>query len=60
MFPYFYSIEQFNFIFDFREMQSLAKNVHKFSWQQTMLRIKDPKLSVPFYERNFGFTLIHT
>eukprot|EP01006_Ploeotia_vitrea_P025342 TRINITY_DN58219_c1_g1_i1.p1 TRINITY_DN58219_c1_g1~~TRINITY_DN58219_c1_g1_i1.p1 ORF type:complete len:328 (+),score=56.74 TRINITY_DN58219_c1_g1_i1:64-1047(+) len=28
------------------------------SWQQTMLRIKDPKVSVPFYEKNFGFTLI--
>eukprot|EP00286_Rhodomonas_abbreviata_P027268 CAMPEP_0181307172 /NCGR_PEP_ID=MMETSP1101-20121128/10724_1 /TAXON_ID=46948 /ORGANISM="Rhodomonas abbreviata, Strain Caron Lab Isolate" /LENGTH=340 /DNA_ID=CAMNT_0023413343 /DNA_START=73 /DNA_END=1095 /DNA_ORIENTATION=+ len=24
-----------------------------------MLRIKDPKLSVPFYVDNFGFTLIH-
>ena len=31
-----------------------------FSWQQTMLRIKDPKVSIPFYEQNFGFTLIHT
>jgi lactoylglutathione lyase len=29
------------------------------SWQQTMLRIKDPKVTVPFYENNFGFTLIH-
>jgi lactoylglutathione lyase len=32
---------------------------HKFSWQQTMLRIKDPLKSVPFYEENFGFKLIH-
>lgn len=32
---------------------------HNFSWQQTMLRIKDPKLSVPFYEQHFGFKLIH-
>ncbi|KAL8451923.1 hypothetical protein Emag_002575 [Eimeria magna] len=31
-----------------------------FSWQQTMLRIKDPKVSVPFYERNFGMKLVHT
>lgn len=31
-----------------------------FSWQQTMLRIKDPKVTVPFYEKNFGFKLIHT
>lgn len=34
-------------------------NPHNFSWQQTMLRIKDPSVSVPFYEKNFGFTLIH-
>lgn len=25
-----------------------------------MLRIKDPKVSVPFYENHFGFKLIHT
>lgn len=24
-----------------------------------MLRIKDPKVSVPFYENHFGFTLLH-
>lgn len=24
-----------------------------------MLRIKDPKVTVPYYEKNFGFTLIH-
>lgn len=24
-----------------------------------MLRIKDPSVSVPFYEKYFGFTLIH-
>jgi lactoylglutathione lyase len=34
-------------------------NPHNFTWQQTMLRIKDPKITVPFYENNFGFTLIH-
>eukprot|EP01125_Pyxidicula_operculata_P009078 TRINITY_DN2_c0_g1_i1.p1 TRINITY_DN2_c0_g1~~TRINITY_DN2_c0_g1_i1.p1 ORF type:complete len:331 (-),score=78.16 TRINITY_DN2_c0_g1_i1:131-1123(-) len=28
------------------------------SWHHTMLRIKDPKLSVPFYESNFGFKLL--
>lgn len=27
--------------------------------QQTMIRIKDPKVSVPFYEQNFGMKLIH-
>eukprot|EP01129_Flabellula_baltica_P011469 TRINITY_DN5030_c0_g1_i1.p1 TRINITY_DN5030_c0_g1~~TRINITY_DN5030_c0_g1_i1.p1 ORF type:complete len:318 (+),score=74.12 TRINITY_DN5030_c0_g1_i1:104-1057(+) len=29
------------------------------SWQQTMLRIKDPKLTLPFYQDNFGFQLLH-
>lgn len=29
------------------------------TWQQTMLRIKDPAQSIPFYER-LGFTLIDT
>lgn len=28
-------------------------------FQQTMLRIKDPKVSVPWYIENFGMTLIH-
>jgi hypothetical protein len=27
--------------------------------QQTMIRIKDPKISIPFYEKNFGFRLVH-
>lgn len=31
---------------------------HNFSWQQTMLRIKDPKVTVPFYERHFGMKLV--
>ena len=34
-------------------------NPLNFSWQQTMLRIKDPNISVPFYERHFGFKLLH-
>jgi lactoylglutathione lyase len=29
------------------------------SFQQTMIRIRDPKVSVPFYEQNFGMKLIH-
>lgn len=29
-----------------------------FCWQQTMLRIKDPNVSVPFYERHFGMKLV--
>jgi lactoylglutathione lyase len=28
-------------------------------FQQTMIRIKDPKVSVPFYEKHFGMKLIH-
>jgi catechol 2,3-dioxygenase-like lactoylglutathione lyase family enzyme len=32
---------------------------HNFSWQQTMLRIKDPAISIPFYESHFGFQLLH-
>jgi lactoylglutathione lyase len=33
--------------------------IPKFTWQQTMLRIKDPSKSIPFYIDNFGFKLIH-
>ena len=29
------------------------------SFQQTMLRIKDPTKSVPFYEKHFGMKLVH-
>jgi len=28
------------------------------SWQQTMLRVKDPEKSIAFYEKHFGFQLI--
>jgi len=28
-------------------------------FQQTMLRIKDPKVSLPFYEKHFGMKLVH-
>ena len=38
---------------------SEAQKAHKFSWQQTMLRIKDPAVSLPFYKNHFGFDLIH-
>eukprot|EP00607_Mallomonas_marina_P001948 CAMPEP_0182428278 /NCGR_PEP_ID=MMETSP1167-20130531/21880_1 /TAXON_ID=2988 /ORGANISM="Mallomonas Sp, Strain CCMP3275" /LENGTH=349 /DNA_ID=CAMNT_0024611061 /DNA_START=111 /DNA_END=1160 /DNA_ORIENTATION=+ len=40
-------------------VHSPEQKLHNFSWQQTMLRIKDPKASVSFYEKNFGFRLIH-
>eukprot|EP00931_Biecheleriopsis_adriatica_P115476 TRINITY_DN91261_c0_g1_i1.p1 TRINITY_DN91261_c0_g1~~TRINITY_DN91261_c0_g1_i1.p1 ORF type:complete len:351 (-),score=65.03 TRINITY_DN91261_c0_g1_i1:195-1247(-) len=29
------------------------------NFQQTMLRIKDPAVSVPFYEKHFGMKLVH-
>lgn len=32
---------------------------YKASFQQTMLRIKDPTVSVPFYETHFGMKLVH-
>uniref|UniRef100_A0A0G4FYH8 lactoylglutathione lyase n=1 Tax=Chromera velia CCMP2878 TaxID=1169474 RepID=A0A0G4FYH8_9ALVE len=32
---------------------------YKYSWQQTMFRIKDPKVTVPFYEKNFGMKCVH-
>lgn len=35
------------------------ERLHKFQWQQTMLRIKDPLVSIPFYENNFGMKLLH-
>ena len=38
---------------------SSTNDQHNFAWQQTMLRIKDPKVTVPFFENHFGFTLIH-
>lgn len=38
---------------------SSFQRLHKFSWQQTMIRIKDPRVSVPFYQENFGLKLIH-
>lgn len=40
------------------EFSSTSKRAG-YNWQQTMLRIKDPKLTVPFYEKNFGFKLVH-
>ncbi|PHJ15525.1 lactoylglutathione lyase [Cystoisospora suis] len=31
---------------------------YNFWWQQTMLRIKDPQVTIPFYEENFGMKCI--
>jgi lactoylglutathione lyase len=38
--------------------QTTKPNPHNFSWQQTMLRIKDPKVSVPFYVKQFDMKLV--
>ncbi|KAF8819938.1 putative glyoxalase I [Cardiosporidium cionae] len=37
-------------------------NVERFnpSWQCVMLRVKDPSVSVPFYEKHFGLTCVHS
>eukprot|EP01065_Artemidia_motanka_P038171 TRINITY_DN47028_c0_g1_i1.p1 TRINITY_DN47028_c0_g1~~TRINITY_DN47028_c0_g1_i1.p1 ORF type:complete len:386 (+),score=114.64 TRINITY_DN47028_c0_g1_i1:80-1159(+) len=32
---------------------------HNPRFQQTMLRIKDPKVSVPFYQQHFGMKVVH-
>ena len=37
----------------------MSKLFYNPTMQQTMLRIKDPKVSVPFYEKNFGMKLVH-
>lgn len=35
-----------------------AASTQHFYWHHTKLRIKDPKVSVPFYERHFGMRLV--
>mmetsp|Transcript_36764 Transcript_36764/g.80623 ORF Transcript_36764/g.80623 Transcript_36764/m.80623 type:complete len:353 (-) Transcript_36764:122-1180(-) len=40
-------------------METPIGTKYRANFQQTMLRIKDPKVSVPFYEQNFGMKLIH-
>jgi len=40
-------------------MMALLLSKYNPSWHHTMLRIKDPKLSLPFYQNNFGTTHIH-
>jgi len=38
---------------------SLGSGPYNARFQQTMLRIKDPRVSVPFYCENFGMKLVH-
>jgi len=38
---------------------SLGAGPYNARFQQTMLRIKDPTVSVPFYEKHFGMKLVH-
>jgi len=40
-------------------MPNLGSGFCNARFQQTMLRTKDPKLSVPFYCENFGCKLVH-
>lgn len=39
-------------------MTDQSFNPNDWQWQQTMLRVKDPAVSVPFYRDHFGLTLI--
>jgi len=44
---------------DVEELPYMGSGPYHARFQQTMLRIKDPKVSVPFYEKHFGMKLIH-
>jgi len=41
------------------EMPYMGQGPYHARFQQTMLRIKDPKVTIPFYEKHFGLKLIH-
>jgi len=36
----------------------LANKTHGFSYQQTMIRIKDPKPTLDYYSKHFGMTVV--
>jgi len=40
-------------------MPNRGSGPHNARFQQTMLRITDPKISVPFYEKHFEMNLVH-
>jgi lactoylglutathione lyase len=45
--------------FDDPDAVTVKENPLGWRLQQTMLRIKDPKITIPYYEKNYGFQLLH-
>ena len=46
---------------EFTELEKIpAEGTEEFVFNQTMMRIKDPKISLDFYQRILGMTLIKT
>jgi lactoylglutathione lyase len=41
------------------QRRAMAGSRYNALFQQTMLRIRDPSITVPFYEKNFGMRLVH-
>lgn len=58
--PHVYRGHSVSFLSMADTTRASPKNPINFSFQQTMLRIKDPTKTVPFYTNNFGFKLLHS
>lgn len=41
-----------------RTLATMATDTSTYKLNHSMIRIKDPKITVPFYEKNFGMKLI--
>lgn len=41
-----------------RALTTMATDTSTYKFNHSMIRIKDPKVSVPFYEKNFGMKVI--